>query len=357
MTEKQIGVAVIGVGGWGAVHARVYAENPQARLVAVADLNRERAEEIASIYGCEVYTDYEKLLLRDDIQLISVCTPEHLHVEPVVAVAQAGKNMLLEKPIATNLQDAAAIAQAVERANIEVMVGFEYRFIHERVKMKQYASSGMLGELILAYARRNTRISTARMVAPRLGPGSELLEEDIHDIDQVLWWAGEEVESVYAQSVDKVLTKEFPGVSDLWWLLLRFKSGAMGSLESTWVLRDFGADWENPPDWKPEYWVADDMRYELVGSEGMAFFDGFPTSVYAYDREGWKFPELGTLNYMYGEFKGSLAMELAHFVKCLAEGRKHQGATLKDGLKALEVALAAIESGKRGVPIKLPLPR
>ncbi|UCD97110.1 MAG: Gfo/Idh/MocA family oxidoreductase, partial [Candidatus Bathyarchaeota archaeon] len=127
--KKPVGIGVIGVGVFGENHARVYSELSNAKLVAVADVNETRAKQCATKYRAEAwYTDHNKLLQRTDIDAVSIATPDQFHREPAVAAAEAGKQILLEKPMASNIEDATAILRAVEKARINLMIGYILRF-------------------------------------------------------------------------------------------------------------------------------------------------------------------------------------------------------------------------------------
>jgi len=97
------------------------------------------------------------------------------------------------------------------------------------------------------------------------------------------------------------------------------------------------------------------LKFNIIGTKGTVFCDGFPTSIYAWDEEGWKFPDEGTLDFGYGKINGALKRELSHFVECIAKGIEMKGATVEDGQKALEIVFAAMKSSKENRPISLPL--
>jgi len=352
-STDKVRVGVIGVGGFGICHVQVYSELPEVSLMAVADIDEKRAENVAAQYGVKhYYSDYRRLLDHKDIDIVSICTPEPDHREPTVHAAQAGKHILLEKPIATTLENAHAIVEAVNNAGVKLMIGFLFRFVTNRMRLKQYVESGLLGELVSASAIRHTKLSTARPVAARVGPGANIMEEGIHEIDLLRWWVNSDVETVYAKGVEKSLAEEFPGVCDVWSLTLSFRNGAIGHLESSWVLPV--ATWTRPKDWKKS-WVACNLKFNIIGTKGTVFCDGFPTSIYAWDEEGWKFPDEGTLDFGYGKINGALKRELSHFVECIAKGIEMKGATVEDGQKALEIVFAAMKSSKENRPISLPL--
>src|SRR5262245_23038082 len=120
---QPVRVAVVGAGYMGERHARIYAGLPDAELVAVCDVRESVARELAARTGAAVYADYRALLRRDDLDAVSVCTPDGLHREPCELAARAGRHVLVEKPVATTLVDAEAIVEAAERAGTVLLVG------------------------------------------------------------------------------------------------------------------------------------------------------------------------------------------------------------------------------------------
>ena len=103
---EKVTFGLIGAGGWGETHAKVYADHPGVAFAAVCDLDADRAKQTAAQYGAEkCYTDYVDLLGDDEIQAVSIVTPDFAHTEIAVAAAEAGKQILLEKPMATTVAD------------------------------------------------------------------------------------------------------------------------------------------------------------------------------------------------------------------------------------------------------------
>ena len=124
----QIGIGVIAAGQMGQRHANVYRQLPEVQLRAVADLNPQAAHAAADPAGADVYADWHDVLARDDIQAVSICLPDWLHRDAVIAAAEAGKHILLEKPLAIEVADADAMVAAVERADITLLVGHTLHF-------------------------------------------------------------------------------------------------------------------------------------------------------------------------------------------------------------------------------------
>ena len=102
---KQLNIGVIGLGEIGAVHCDALMQIPQAKLLAVADIDEARVKQIAEKTGAQPYQDYKELLAREDIDAVIIATPDHLHKEPCIHAANAGKHILVEKPLAMTLED------------------------------------------------------------------------------------------------------------------------------------------------------------------------------------------------------------------------------------------------------------
>lgn len=160
---KTIGVAIIGAGIMGNGHAGAVAADPRARLVGVASVPVDGARVVAAKHGALLATDdYRELLKRSDVDLVVIATPDHLHTEIAIAAAEAGKAMLIEKPLATSLADADRVIAAVERAGVTAMTSFSHRWIPSYARAHEEIAAGALGRRRMAYARKNDRILCRR---------------------------------------------------------------------------------------------------------------------------------------------------------------------------------------------------
>jgi len=149
-------IAIIGAGVWGDTHAGIFAEHPDTENVAVCDLNKERAEAVAAKYGIkEVFTDYKEMLKVASFDAVSIVTPDFLHGDIAVDCANAGKDMLIEKPIATSREDVHRIVEAANKNNVRVMVDLHNRWSPPFNAAKQAIDAGELGEIQSGYFRLN----------------------------------------------------------------------------------------------------------------------------------------------------------------------------------------------------------
>src|SRR5690554_3026449 len=151
-------VAVIGLGAIGMAHVQAALNAPSADLVAVVDIDPARVEEVAATHDCRGFTSIESMVDLMDVDIAIVCTPDQLHVDAVRVVAQAGINILLEKPIATTVEDAREILRIVEEAGVAFTVGHCLRFDPKYVEIQRAIEGGSVGDLATVYARRQNQV-------------------------------------------------------------------------------------------------------------------------------------------------------------------------------------------------------
>ncbi|HHY47481.1 MAG TPA: Gfo/Idh/MocA family oxidoreductase [Firmicutes bacterium] len=320
---RQVGVGVIGVGYIGQVHAQIYSRLPGARIVGVADVDAARANEVAARLGCKAFADYEELLSQPGLEGVSICTPDALHREPVLAAARHKKHVLLEKPIASTLEDAEAIVNAVRQSGILCELGFVERFHKPFIVAQKAVQEGAIGKLISVRSQRLNIRDAAKRVATR-DPIISFLA--IHDIDLLMWFAGP-IKRVSAEAGTFVFGN--PDLEDSAFILVRFESGALGSIQVSWGLSDslpFRAS----------------AKLELIGDKGIINVDTVDDSVVVNSEAGHRYP-IG--------FDRSQAFEaeLSHFLECIDKGVAPK-VGVDEGLAALKVALAARESARDARP-------
>jgi len=243
----RFGIGVIGCGTIAqSAHLPAIARlRERVRLVAVADVRGEAAENAARTWGAEeAYADYHALLARPDIDVVVIATPEFLHAEQVTAAAAAGKHILCEKPMAPSVAEADAMIVAARAAGIKFMVGHSRRFTPRYQAVRAAIDRGAIGQVRMA--RENERRPRAMyrglslatgawapdgqrawMADPRYSLGAAMLNA-IHEVDLLRWFVGEEVTSVYAESR---IGDENAEVPDFISIQLRFANGALAGTE------------------------------------------------------------------------------------------------------------------------------
>ncbi|MDA8063130.1 MAG: Gfo/Idh/MocA family oxidoreductase [Actinomycetota bacterium] len=235
MPERTYGFGVVGCGVIGPMHARVAAALPSARLVAATDLVAERAKAYAAEHGCEPEADLAHLLARDDVDVVSVCTPSGTHAEVGVEAARAGKHLVVEKPIDISLAAADRLIGAVEAAGVTMTVISQHRFDPGVQQLRELLDSGSLGRLVLGSSRIKWYRSQAYYDSGdwrgtwALDGGGALMNQGVHYTDLLRWCMGPvtEVTALCATQTHEI------EVEDVAIALLRFASGAVGTLEAS----------------------------------------------------------------------------------------------------------------------------
>jgi predicted dehydrogenase len=248
-STQQLGIGVIGCGGI-ARHAHLpnIARNPRTKLVAVCDIDLDRAKAFASEFGDEktaAYQDYQDLLANPDVDMVCVTTWAAAHAEPVIAAAKAGKHILCEKPIAISLADADAMVEAAKEAGVKFSMGYQPRFGTLWPRVKQIIDEGLLGE-IMGFTISSAAPSSHGVpwfLKKDLAGGGVLIDWGIYTAYQINWWLGQ-VDRVYATS--KTFRKEVQvrdefltdvDVEDTVAAHLELANGAMGTWYSAWAVK------------------------------------------------------------------------------------------------------------------------
>jgi predicted dehydrogenase len=230
---ERLNIGVIGLGAIGQKHCSAIAVLERAKLCAVADINEKVLSSTAAQYGATPYTDVKELLKHPGLDAVVVATPDDLHRDACVLAAQAGKHVLVEKPIATTVEDAQAIINAAETASVKLMVGFTLRFSLHYMQARKAASDGTLGDLVSIYARRENVISQPDRLKGRCGV---LMFLGPHDFDAMRWIVGSEPVSIYTQAATSV-PSAYP-IENETFSIIRFANGVVGCAQIGWFLQD-----------------------------------------------------------------------------------------------------------------------
>ncbi|MEM3088330.1 MAG: Gfo/Idh/MocA family oxidoreductase, partial [Candidatus Bathyarchaeia archaeon] len=199
----QLAVAVLGLGGWGKNHVRVFKELEKeglVKLLAVADIDKVRAQQIGKEYNVEWYTDITKVLERPDIEAVTICTPTSTHFEISLQSLDYQKDILVEKPMVTSAIDAKKLIEKAKAKNQRLMPGFIERFNMGVAAVKEAIDQNKIGIIISAFAQRVSRWPE------RSGEAGVIFELAIHDIDIVRYLLGEDPINVYARGGRKMHT-------------------------------------------------------------------------------------------------------------------------------------------------------
>ncbi|HUH46359.1 MAG TPA: Gfo/Idh/MocA family oxidoreductase, partial [Arenibacter sp.] len=188
MGRTKLGFGIIGTGAIAAHHAKSIGMLAGCELVAVCSTAPERAKEAAEKFGVRAYSDLEDFLLREDLDIVSVCTQSGRHMEPILAAAMAGKHIIVEKPLEISLERANRIISVCGEQNVKLGVIFQNRFNPAYLKLKQAVHQGALGRLLLGNAyikwyRDETYYKSSSWKGTLAGDGgAALINQGIHTI-------------------------------------------------------------------------------------------------------------------------------------------------------------------------------
>ena len=331
----KLKAAVIGAGAIAQhCHLPGYQRHRDVQLVAIAEIDADRAAQAAKTFGAErTYADYRQMLEKEQLDMVSICAPNYLHHEMAVAVAERGIHLLLEKPVATTLAAAREIRQAVNAGRGQCMVGFTHRFMDGNIRARQMLKDGKLGEpfmIRIRFAHRGPQPGWAMsdwFYRRAKSGGGAMLDMGIHAMDLCRFLVGE-VESVFG--LVGTLRKAIE-VDDNAVVGLKFAGGrALGYIE---------VGWTSGPGF---------TGVEIYGDEGTLLVD------YARGVElikGSTAPDgTQTVNRQALEVQataGGWAREMETFINCVRDGVPVP-VTIDDGVVATAIAEAISRSAETG---------
>ncbi len=266
-----IGFGIAGCGMIGKVQAEAIRSIAGARLVAVCGRDENRIAEVVSKFEAPGYTDYDRFLEHPGLQIVNICTPSGLHAEQGIKAARAGKHVLVEKPIETNLEKADALIEACDEANVKLGVIFQSRFLAAVQKIKRAIDEGRLGRLMIGdayvkwYRASEYYAESSWHGTMALDGGGALINQAIHTVDLLRWMMGP-VETAFAMK--SALRYPHIEAEDTLVATLRFQNGALGVIEAATSAK---------PGFK--------RRLEISGERGTVILDGDAISCWAIDGE------------------------------------------------------------------------
>lgn len=331
----MVGIAVLGAGRIGKIHAANVAASKFATLVVVADPFEEAAASLADELGAHAMTDCEAAIDRADVDAIVIGTPTHTHINLMLRAVRQGKAVLCEKPIDLDMAKSLAAIEEVQRLNGRVMLAFNRRFETTFAEMRSAIVAGDIGEL-------RQVIITSR--DPGLAPeeyikhsGGIFRDMTIHDLDIGRWLLGEEpveLSAIGSRLVDPAMMEKYDDY-DTAMVHMQTASGKQCHINNC-----------------RQAVYGYDQRIEVYGSKGMLQMDNLrPTTIRRWSEQVTDARE-PLLNFFLERYQQAYKAELDAYIDALAHG-KPLPTSVQDGLKALQLADAAVESVKTGRAVRL----
>lgn len=330
----MLNVAIVGAGVMGRVHGSAFKSIGGARVSAVCDIDEERAREAAAVHNARVWSDFEGMLDQEEIDVVDICLPTHLHKDFAVGAMRRGKHVFCEKPIASSEESAGEMLREAVGRGVKLSVGQVVRYFPPYARAAAIVSEGKIGTPKLI---RTTRTGAFPLQGRKSWysdhelSGGVLLDLVIHDFDWIRHNFGE-VERVYAKNLARRGSEQM----DHCLVSLRLRNGAIAHVEGSWAYplgSVFGS------------------TFEIVGTKGQLEFDSrasVPVRKHILTEGSEK---IFTDSPVFSREEPYTA-ELREFISCIEEGRE-PSVSARDAIKALKISTAAIESAKTGEAVTL----
>ncbi|MCC6946012.1 MAG: Gfo/Idh/MocA family oxidoreductase [Thermomicrobiales bacterium] len=234
MAERRAKTAVIGVGLIGEQHAEAYQSNPRAELTMVCDLSADRAKSVGERLAVASTANLADIA-NSDVEIVSVATPDHAHYESVMAMLEAGKHVVVEKPIATITREAKAMVELAEAKNLKMTVNLGNRWNPNYLSIRDSVQSGEIGEPVMTYSKTSDTIWVPRTMLSWAGKSGPQWFLFAHTMDMVRWILGQEAIEVYAIGQKKILKSEGIDAFDAIQALVRFEN-SFATFETSWIV-------------------------------------------------------------------------------------------------------------------------
>lgn len=232
--KRQFGFGIIGAGTISGIHAMAIDAIENAKLIGIYSINKNKADAFAAKHSCQAYSSLDEMLLNPEIDIVCICTPSGIHLDPALKSIAAGKHCLIEKPLEVTLEKCDKIIEAADKAGVKIGVVFPSRFYEASKQIKKALDGNRFGDLVLgdAYVKWSRTEAYYNSSAWRgtweLDGGGALMNQGIHSVDLIQWYMGpvESVQSVSANIRHKGIEVEDTVVSTL-----KFVNGALGTIE------------------------------------------------------------------------------------------------------------------------------
>ena len=326
-------VGIVGVGFMGTTHAAGWAETP-AEIVGFTAETPVEADILARRYDTNIYASFDEML--PDVDVVDICSPTHLHHDMALKAAAAGKHIICEKPLARTTRQAREIVMACQKAGVQLLVAHVVRFFPEYALARSVVAEGQIGKPGVIRLHRGSyrpKKPAGNWFLDEVKSGGILMDLMIHDYDYARWVAGE-VESVSARRVTE-LHIEAP--VDYGLVILSHRSGALSHIAGAWAYP--------PPTFRTHLEIAGDRGLIEFDSDGTA-----PIQNLILKSGNSHAPDVALPSSPVSE--SPYTTQIKEFYAALAEGKSAR-VSAADGLAAVQIADAVLESAHSGRPVKL----
>ena len=332
LQDRPLRLAVIGTGGMGGAHVAGMAAIPDVEVTWVVDIALDKAEALAATTGARPTASMDEALADPDVDAVLIALPTSLHRMATEAAARAGKHVFCEKPIARNAEDGEAMVAACREAGVTLMIGHVVRFFPEYQRVKEMLDRGDLGRIATIRATRTNPPVQERSpwFADVEKNGGVVLDLMVHELDTMCWLFGD-IERLYAHGLTYT---EWQPKRDYAAASLRFRSGAIAHIESSWSHSNHRT------------------AFEITAQHGMVRFDSERSATLVLERNVALTDKLDRPARIYSRpgVLGPHQREIAAWVRSLRTGEPVP-VSGEDGVRAITLANAVLESMRTAQPI------
>lgn len=309
------------------MHAESYTEAlkhiENVEIAGIAEENEKKGKDFSQRHEIKYFKDYKELLFDKSVDAVIVCSANAKHAKMVIDAAKAQKHVIVEKPIATTIEDGQKMIDVCAENKVKLMISFPVRYAPPIKRMKAVIDEGKLGEIIGISATNHGTMPGGWFTDKTLSGGGAVMDHTVHVVDILRWVLKSNVKEVYAKI--GTLIHDIP-VEDCGLLSMEFENGVFATLDASWSRP------KSYPTWG-------DVTFEIAGTKGSMNVDTFAQHGVMYSDE---------IEYSKNVYWGDDMdyLMLKDFVKCIQDDLP-EPVTGKDGLEALRVALMAYESVKK----------
>lgn len=333
--KKVLKMGVVGCGFFGQKHADVINQIGNAELVAVCDINVEAAKALAEKLGCHYYASHTEMYENEQLDAVSIAVSEAYHMAPAVDAAKKGFDILIEKPIARNAEEAVAIKRAADENHVRLMVAHVCEFDGRYRYTADAIAEGKLGDILSVYLKRSSTSSCAERLK---GKVSMFHYMGVHDFEALMLFC-KPAKPVRAYSAWVAKKNSSFGSQDTSFSTITFDNGVVGCIQLCWAL----------PESEALGFVA---CADVVGTKGASYIDIKNQGVELHTDTGVAYPDLTYWPEYFGHTAGKVREEIQHFVDCELSGDDFLVDT-DLAIEAVRTIDACFKSLETGMPVDI----
>jgi len=302
----QLRIGIIGLGKMARLCLRIFTENHLTRVAAVCARRQEVVDEISAQYSVPGYTDFRKMLERNDIDAVVVATPDNHHFEFAKAALESGRHVFVEKPFTTSVAEADELLRLAHKMNRKIQVAFNHRWLSAYQKAHDTIASGSIGAPMTGYARKSDTIVVSTKNIRWAGETTCAWLLSSHDIDLVRWFLGSEPVEARAWGRKELLVAKGVPTYDVIQAQVRFANGAFVTFESGWIYPN-------------SFPTNVDSYIQLICASGHVLLDRKRESLEVSTETSFTYPK-GFLNQeIFGRMRGAFPSCLEDFARAILE--------------------------------------